>query len=282
MSSLAIGDLITCFVKNDKEGTGTIAEKRLIVALQTLQLDLPEEKAKRILESSNAGRENVSYMLFLDWAFEILEKAKGSICSQFSICPYGVLGTQLTLKGKMAHNAAEPGSEIAIVDPAGVHYICNIGPSGAGGAAGVIYKWLGIHADPSFPEPVRAAITGPLLAKFYAYGDKRCIHVIGPDFRMRDYSRKEAILELALSYYGIFREFVISGLPVLRLLPVSGGIFSGPFGTVLPEITAEAMQAGFSLLSAEHQERLLKARGLEMCIFMESELAQFQGAFAAR
>ena len=62
---------------------------------------------------------------------------------------YGVLG--VSNKGAVAD---EPDSETAFVDPAGLQYIQN-GPSGAGGAAGVIYRWLGIASEPSFPEPVR-------------------------------------------------------------------------------------------------------------------------------
>jgi hypothetical protein len=41
------------------------------------------------------------------------------------------------------------------VDPAGLPYLQPPGkPGSAGGAAGAIYQWLGIHKDPAFPPDV--------------------------------------------------------------------------------------------------------------------------------
>merc|ERR1719512_532584 len=109
-----------------------------------------------------------------------------------AVSPFSVLGTQLTASGDFVTASAEPEPDTAIVDPAGLSYITSEGPAEAGGAAAVIYKWLGIKADPAFPEPVRNAIQAPLAAKFHAYGPKKCIHVVGPDFRDRQLSRDDA------------------------------------------------------------------------------------------
>ena len=44
-------------------------------------------------------------------------------------------------------------------DPAGLVYIQQIGPCGAGGAAGAIYQFLGIREASSFPDAVKAEVT---------------------------------------------------------------------------------------------------------------------------
>lgn len=197
------------------------------------------------------------------------------IFRRVKVVPYGVLG--LSSDGKQA---VEPDEHTAFVDPAGLHHIQGGGPSGAGGAAGALYKWLGINNDASFPAPVVAAITQPLLAKFHAYGRRMCIHVIGPDFRQRPYTRDEAVRELAQAYKNILLEFHYSGLPRLRLLPVSGGIFSGPFGPQLPELTAEALTLAFGELQPELRKDVL-GKNLELCIFMAKEFPDFEKAFCS-
>ena len=68
----------------------------------------------------------------------------------------------------MFNMAPEPGPDTIILDPAGLPYIQS-GPRGAGGAAGQIYRWLGIGEAPAFPQTVRAAIREPLAARFHDY-----------------------------------------------------------------------------------------------------------------
>ena len=106
------------------------------------------------------------------------------IIAKVKVVPYGILGSQMS-DGQVQTVAAEPGSEEVAVDPAGLPYIRN-GPSGAGGASGQMYKWLGI-SNSHFPQCVQDAITEPLQAKFHAYdtGNRNVIHVIGPDFRSK-------------------------------------------------------------------------------------------------
>eukprot|EP00439_Symbiodinium_sp_Y106_P003644 s2535_g1.t1 len=122
------------------------------------------------------------------------------------VVPYGVLGSS-----SAGAKAPAPDATTAFVDPAGMHHIQG-SPGNAGGAAGVIYKWLGISDAPTFPAPVVQAITAPLKAKFHAYDDgkKKCIHVVGPDFRKRDYTREEAVAELAEAYFNVLVELLTS------------------------------------------------------------------------
>jgi len=193
--------------------------------------------------------------------------------------PYGLLGVQQTLGGGMAKIDAEPGPGVAIVDPAGLPFIQS-SPGGAGGAAGVVYEWLGIRRTPSFPDAVRNAIKAPLQAKFQAYGDKLCIHVVGPDFQAQRCSREEALDQLAEAYRAVFAEFAASGCAGLRLLPISGGIFAGCFAGNLPDLSAEALHRGFEMLQPDQQLPVCHAEPLEMCIFRECELSSFELALA--
>ena len=103
------------------------------------------------------------------------------LLSSIVLAPYGVLGTAMTKNG-MAQVTEPPSGSVAFVDPAGLHYI-RTGPSGAGGAAGAIYAYLGIDGDDAFPPAVVEAVTAPTQAKHHAYpagGDAvvHCIHVL--------------------------------------------------------------------------------------------------------
>lgn len=193
------------------------------------------------------------------------------------VVPYGVLGLDST-----GHRAAPaPDAETAVLDPAGLNFVLGGGPAGAAGAAAAMYRWLGIAGDAAFPAPVRAAITEPLLAKFHAYGgagEKKCIHVVGPDFRTKAYTREEATDELAQAYCNILAEFYVSGMPRLRMLPVSGGIFSGPFRDELPALTAVALERAFKRLGGAERAFLAAAK-IEMCIFVGEQVAAFKRAF---
>lgn len=201
--------------------------------------------------------------------------------SGIKVRPYGVLGEQLTRSGNRVRRAPEPGMQVAFFDPAGLPFI-RAGPQGAGGAAGDIYDWLGIRNSPAFPDPVVRAIDRPLAAKFHAYGFKKCIHVVGPDFSEPDSaaSYKQALGELARAYQAAFVEFIVSGERNLRMLPLSGGVYAGRFSSDLPRMTAEAIQWGFSMLEKEQQQLVQRAEQVELCIFLEKELAEFEEAFA--
>jgi len=112
------------------------------------------------------------------------------------------------------------------------------------------------------------------------------IHAIGPDFRRLHeppgtgtppHTRPEAVAKLGSTYRSILREFVRSGQPELRLLPVSGGVFSGPFGGEIAALTWEGLQLGFAQLTADERRAVAEKR-VGLCIFLEKELAAFAAA----
>ena len=196
---------------------------------------------------------------------------------RLAIRPFGVLGTVMTKSG-VKKVAAAPAPGLPIVDPAGLNFIRK-GPRGAGGAAGQIYSWLGINKDDAFPAPVRDAIREPLQAKLHFYGRNAVIHVVGPDFRGRSCSRDEALDELTTAYSALLHEFANSRLGGLRMLPISSGIFAGPFSADLPALSCGALRAAFDALPDRSQHIVSVAR-LDMCIFLESEVAAYEAAFA--
>eukprot|EP00418_Pyrodinium_bahamense_P030440 CAMPEP_0179139422 /NCGR_PEP_ID=MMETSP0796-20121207/66687_1 /TAXON_ID=73915 /ORGANISM="Pyrodinium bahamense, Strain pbaha01" /LENGTH=225 /DNA_ID=CAMNT_0020838863 /DNA_START=44 /DNA_END=721 /DNA_ORIENTATION=+ len=185
-------------------------------------------------------------------------RSASRILAQVAVVPYGVLGTQMTKARSTRKSAPEPDA-------------CTV--SG-------IYSFLGISRDPSFPSDVREAIQEPLQAKFHAYGRKLVIHVVGPNFQGRhDCTHEEAVDELSQAYASTLSEFAASGVRKLRLLPISSSIFAGRFVKDMPDLTAQALQGGFEMLSAAEQDKVLGADRLEMCIFNEAELEAFEEAF---
>eukprot|EP00438_Fugacium_kawagutii_P013647 Skav213120 [mRNA] locus=scaffold107:89262:90458:+ [translate_table: standard] len=195
---------------------------------------------------------------------------------------YGILG--MSSEG----TDVEPPDEITVlVDLAGLLFIQDKGPAAAEGDATAIYKWLEISEDESFPEDVRQAITEECHAKYHSYADdkKKCIHVVGPDFRKiddPDFTEDNAVDKLAVAYRNVFEEFckvgAEHGLKNMRLLPISGGIFSGRFKENLPEITVRAVQAAYERL-AEDKKQYIMGSSIEMCIFKKSEFDMFASAF---
>lgn len=145
--------------------------------------------------------------------------------------------------------------------------------------------WLEISENESFPPEVKEAITKECQAKYHAYanGKKKCIHVVGPDFRASDCDFNDAVDQLTIAYGNVFEEFCTigmqQGLRKMRLLPISGGIFAGPFLEDLPEMTARAVQAAYEKLAEDRKHYILSST-IEMCIFMESEFEMFSNAFA--
>ena len=83
---------------------------------------------------------------------------------------------------------------------------------------------------------------------------------------------------MAARYHKILSEFLNTSAQGRRLLPISGSIFAGKFHARMPAITAEALARCFLRLTAENQGNVMQ-RQLEMCIFMEAELADFQRVF---
>eukprot|EP00435_Cladocopium_sp_Y103_P040323 s1097_g10.t5 len=71
-----------------------------------------------------------------------------SILPEVAVQPYGVLGVQLDSLHHFVRQAPEPWGLTAVLDPAGLRFIHDIGPAGAGGASRAIYSWLRINLDP--------------------------------------------------------------------------------------------------------------------------------------
>lgn len=204
------------------------------------------------------------------------------LLSSIVLAPYGVLGTAMTKTG-MAEVTGPPAGSVAFVDPARLHYIQS-GPSGAGGAAGAIYAYLRIDGDEAFPPAVVEAVTAPTEAKHHAYpaGDDvivHCIHVVGPDFRSPTFGkgkpREHAVATLAAAYENVLAEFDASGCQTLRLLPISGGIFAGRWRGEVAELTRDALALACVRVAPDVATRLASERRIELCIFMEQEMASF-------
>lgn len=236
----------------------------------------------------------VSTLVLYLWPFEraaagvsqaIALEEVNSILPEVAVQPYGVLGVQLDSLHHFVRQAAEPWGLTAVLDPAGLRFIHDIGPAGAGGASRAIYSWLRINLDPRFPGDVREGVQKECDAKMHKYSDKQVIHVVGPDFTNVPWASFEAQAEasqkLTTAYKHVLEEFEASDAQRLRLLPISGGINAGPFFKQLPQLTFEAIDKAFRSLPMSSQHHLLqrfKKHKLEMCIFEETSLAAYQAA----
>jgi hypothetical protein len=303
---VSLSKIIEPFLKADHEGKGCIGKTRFLEAVESMELDMEVEARvklleKAIVESNAQVGDSIRYTTFLKWvcAPVLAERAKEtdknsprSFLKYIEVKPYGVLGTQMQEKSKsVVERAPKPSdeNEFAFVDPAGLPYIKN-GPSGASGASGEIYKFLQIDKDRSFPNRVEQGINAPLMAVYHNYSDKnentgskfQCIHVVGPNFTERtDIGRDEALFELAVAYMSVLKECIElarKDTNTFRLLPISGGIFLGKFADDISQMTAEAIQMAYSMLDISDIAQL-KDTSLEMCIFMESQLKEFEEAF---
>eukprot|EP00755_Sulcionema_specki_P009430 Sspe_Gene.43670::Locus_21319_Transcript_1_1_Confidence_1.000_Length_2660::g.43670::m.43670 len=226
---------------------------------------------------------------------------KADFVTLVKVVPYGVLGTQLQ-DGKVVTVSKEPEADgkIVIVDPAGLHHIQHL-PKGAGGAAGAIYKWLASDLPPEkpFPDVVREGITAPTHAQRYIYSGKPVIHAVGPDLRNKKYDEFSARRDLALTYKSILEQYALHMNPdleawrprqeydnertpwcTLRLLPVSGGIFSGPFAKDMPRLTMDALVSAFDDLDRSKRRAIMcGSSGIELCIFDGAQQESFTAAF---
>ena len=130
-----------------------------------------------------------------------------------------------------------------------------------------------------------------------------CIHTVGPKLGHGKYTDAEAVWKLAGAYRNVLSQFVRfaeskaaadpapTGTPVrLRLLPISGGIFAGEYQQHIAPLTLAALEAGIGLLTEEERGVLATEQGregdaaegaaqIELCIFLEVELAAFKRAF---
>jgi len=118
------------------------------------------------------------------------------------------------------------------------------------------------------------------------------------------YTDAEAVEKLAGAYRNVlshFARFAVSkaaagpaptGTPVrLRLLPISGGLFAGEYQQDIAPLTIAALEKGIGLLTEEERGVFASEQGregdaaegaaqIELCIFLEVELAEFHAAMA--
>ena len=130
-----------------------------------------------------------------------------------------------------------------------------------------------------------------------------CIHTVGPKLGHGKYTDTEAVWKLAGAYRNVLSQFVRfavskaaadpapKGTPVrLRLLPISGGLFAGEYQQHIAPLTLAALEEGIGLLTEEERGVLATEQGgegdaaegaaqIELCIFLEVELAAFKRAF---
>ncbi|EAN90476.1 hypothetical protein C3747_76g225 [Trypanosoma cruzi] len=193
------------------------------------------------------------------------------------VAPYGVLGNQMTLQGSMVRAGSEPDENVVVVDSADLRHIFTTA-DGATGASGAIYNWLNLRGP--FPDEVVKAVWRVCDAKWFRYGEKNVIHVIGPDFREGTWSEREAALELSRAYRNALHEFVMSEGDMLRMAPISHGVHSGPLYSQLPPITQSALSMAFEQLHIFDREYLLRQdKSIELCIFMNREWDMYMNVF---
>lgn len=202
----------------------------------------------------------------------------GRIFSKIIVMPYGVLGMAMRNDASTYRVVPEPAPNTVIVDPIDMTHILN-GPGGATGISGDIYTWLKLTGAAAFPDDVKNGIKEPLKAKFHNYDGKMCIHVVGPNLRAgRKCKRSDAVEELAEAYANIMAQFAASNAPVMRLLPLCN-VSGSDFFDEMPEITGEALQTAFGMLSYSLQDKVLEAERIELCIYPEPEVMAFMDAF---
>ena len=182
--------------------------------------------------------------------------------------------------------------QYCITDPAGLPFIQDSGPKGAGAASKAIYRTIGLSEEDHFPDSVKERVQTIGDAAYQPYGPYHVIHVVGPDLRgtslarsLTRKARKGAIKALAKSYRNVLKEWLASGVSILRLLPISGGTFAGAYSEKMPQLTAEALVEALKRLSPEDKDELqFRARRarpdapIQMCVFMGSRLVHFEMA----
>ena len=210
---------------------------------------------------------------------------------------------QKVVEGFPPNFSSEP---MALVDPAGLHHIRPNTPATAGGASGAIYKWLNSNVQggfTSFPPEVVAKFTptgrneelcGVGQAKLYSYklSSHICkstdfvhvIHTVGPNFvKIKGTTNKEAAKLLSTVYQHVFEEFALQrDLKLLRLLPVSGGIFRGDLtAEEFATITLSAVQHAYKQLISGDLETLSR-RTVLMCLKDVNDYNMFRAAYAVK
>ena len=212
-----------------------------------------------------------------------------TFANKIEVVPWGVLGDVMGgAKGPWSTKevAPKPDATTLIVDPASLNIVRDpyFRPAEAGGAAGAIYRFLGIDSNAAFPADVAAALGGVGDAMYKRYGYPHAIHVIhviGPDFKAQEATQAEAIEQLSHAYASVLRVARDEPRKLLRLCPVSSGIYAGSHRAKMPEITAQALLKGFHIVADEDPSRISRMPcQADGCVAVE--LCMFEGVEAVK
>ena len=204
------------------------------------------------------------------------------IVSIIEVIPGGVLGDAVNA-GKTKEVWWKPEQYTLVVDPAGLRYIQQLGPSKASGASGAIYRWLDIHHNASFPTTVKNGLKDFFQALEFAYSSsKHILHVLGPDFNKdhKHLSREDAVEVLAQTYFNIWRSYIKSTCKNIRVPPLAGGINAGDWKQQIVQLTMDALLSSFKKLGGENRDKLVAKGIMQLCIFDQSEHDQWAAAVA--
>ena len=134
-----------------------------------------------------------------------------------------------------------------------------------------------------FPDVVRGNVvkTGDAYLHHYA-GGRAVIHCVGPNMNNPGARLADGLALLQQTYRNVLAEAAKSDRKVLRLLPISAGLFSG--GLVGPAETRKAIDGAAMefVRDAPREFAKLKAKTIHLCIYGDKGRTSWELVFGAR
>lgn len=171
-------------------------------------------------------------------------------------------------------------SNIVLVDASGP-YLKNEVPERAGGSAGGLYNYLGLNQvkRKATSKIFESLVMGEIVYTQYTKQVSKTetiidvIHAYSYNFsRLKPKTEEECIDQLSEVYKKVFIKFIEINKPVLRLVPLSGNIFSGEYRGRMNRITFQAIQkAYYSIEQEEEYKNKLNEKSIILCLFTEDE-----------